>query len=101
VVEPVVLPEVVPVVVLPLVVPEVVVPDVVPVVLLPPVVPDVVLLTSLDEVVLLVVPEVEPPDELVFSEAVHALNNVSDEHSTAPVNIGSHLEFVFIGKNGK
>jgi hypothetical protein len=100
VVEPVVLPEVVPVVVLPLVVPEVVVPDVVPV-LLPPVVPDVVLLTSLDEVVLLVVPEVEPPDELVFSEAVHALNNVSDEHSTAPVNIGSHLEFVFIGKYSK
>lgn len=91
VVEPeVVVPEVVvPDVVVPeVVVPEVVVPSVVPRGLaLPAGVP----LMSLAEVVPPVVFGVVPPEESAFSEAVQALNTVSDEHKSAPE---SNLRFI-------
>jgi len=90
---PEVVPEVVPDVV-PLVVPEVV-PEVEPEVL-PDVEPE-VLLPSVE--VPEVLPEVVP--EPVFSEAVQAVNTVSDEHSTKPVSDEMNLRFIRVWKCGK
>jgi hypothetical protein len=99
VVEPVVVPDVVPLVVPVVVVPVVVVPVVVvPVVVVPEVVVPVVVVPVV-VVPSVVVPEVEPEVVPAFSDVVQALKRLSDAHSSTPVRAENNLLFIGIRKS--